>query len=225
MTGEVGLAPDDVWTVVVAGGSGRRYGRAKQYDVISGRSVLDWSIDVASSVGRAVVVVPADDVDDASARLGGVAVVAGGATRTESVRAGVAAVPDAARVILVHDAARPAASPELFARVVAAVVDADGSRPAVGAVPVIAVTDSLRHPVDGAIDRSELRAVQTPQGFPGGPFRDALAAGGDASDDATLFEAAGGTIVCVDGEATNIKLTHAVDHATLTAVLTTEEVR
>lgn len=219
MTADVALGPGDVWTVVVAGGSGNRYGRAKQYDVIAGRSVLDWSIGVASTVGPVVVVVPADDVDHVAAERADICVVAGGATRTESVRAGVAAVPESARVILVHDAARPAATTALFERVVAAVVAADGSDPAVGAVPVVAVTDSLRDPERGAVDRSRLRAVQTPQGFPAVPFRAALARPGDASDDATLFEGFGGRIECVDGDPVNIKLTYPVDHATLTAVL------
>lgn len=212
-----------VWTVVVAGGSGRRYGGAKQYEAIAGRSVLAWSIDVASTVGEVVVVVPAADVESITAEHR-IAVVAGGATRTESVRAGVAAIPEHAGVILVHDAARPAATPDLFARVVAAVEADFGSSPPVGVVPVVPVTDSLRHPQHGAVDRSELRAVQTPQGFPAVPFRAALDAGGDATDDATVFERAGGRIVGVDGEATNIKLTHPIDHATLSAVLAGQEV-
>lgn len=211
-----------VWVVVVAGGSGARYGAAKQYETVAGRPVLDWSVEAARLAGDGVVIaVPADDVESVAATYptDDVRVTAGGATRADSVRAGVAAVPDTAGIVLVHDAARPAATGDLFARVIATVRASLGHEPPVGAVPVVPVTDSLRHPDRGAVDRDELRAVQTPQGFPTGPFRKALAAGGDATDDATLFEAAGGRIVCVDGEVTNIKLTHPSDRLTLSTTL------
>lgn len=201
-----------VWAVVVAGGGGRRYGSAKQYEALAGRRVIDWSVDVAASVVDGVVaVVPGSDTDRP---VPGAIVVAGGTSRAESVRAGLAAVPADAAVVLVHDAARPAASPELFERVVGAVRDG-----ADGVVPAIPVTDSLRTRDGAAVDRDTLVAVQTPQGFPAAVLRAAHAGGGEASDDATLVERAGGTIVVVDGEITNAKLTHPHDRVVLEQTL------
>ncbi|MEP4651905.1 MAG: 2-C-methyl-D-erythritol 4-phosphate cytidylyltransferase, partial [Ilumatobacter sp.] len=99
-----------VWTIVVAGGSGRRFGRPKQYESLGDRRVLDASFSVAESCSSGVVlVVPAADV----AREGG---VAGGATRSESVRAGLAEVPADVDIVCVHDAARPLASAALYRR-------------------------------------------------------------------------------------------------------------
>ncbi|PIE32123.1 MAG: 2-C-methyl-D-erythritol 4-phosphate cytidylyltransferase [Ilumatobacter coccineus] len=194
-----------VWTIVVAGGSGTRFGRPKQYELIGDERVLDRSVRVASSVSDGVViVVPAADAD----REGG---VAGGSTRSDSVRAGLAAVPGEADVICVHDAARPFASGELFDRVIAAVADG-----AAGAVPGIPVADTIKV-VDAngtVVDtpaRSQLVAVQTPQAFRASTLRAVHASGGDATDDAGLVEAAGEPVVVVAGEAGNRKITHPDD--------------
>ena len=92
------------WAIVVAGGSGSRYGGLKQFEPLAGRRVVDWSLAAArESCDGVVLVVPAG-VEEAGA-------VAGGVTRSDSVRAGLAAVPDDAEVVLVHDAARPLAGP------------------------------------------------------------------------------------------------------------------
>ena len=80
-----------------------------------------------------------------------------------------------------------------------------------GAVPGVPVTDSLRRRDGGVVDRTTLVAVQTPQGFAAAALRAAHSGGEDATDDATLVEARGGTIEIVDGEITNTKLTHPVD--------------
>lgn len=202
-----------VWTVVVAGGSGARFGGPKQYVELAGRRSLDWSLAAARSVSDGVVVVvpAADDgttVDDADI------VVVGGDTRSASVRNGLAAVPEEAGVVVVHDAARPAASPALFRAVVDAVrAGADA------VVPGVAVTDSLRSRTGGAVDREELVAVQTPQAFDASVLRAAHAAGTDASDDASVVEAHGATVEVVLGETTNIKLTHPGDQVALEATL------
>ena len=202
-----------VWTVVVAGGGGSRFGGPKQYVELAGRRTIDWSLAAARSVSDGiVVVVPADDVDVAVTDAD--AVVAGGETRSASVRNGLAAVPDDAGVVLVHDAARPAASPALFRAVLTAVrAGADA------VVPGVAVTDSLRRRAGGAVDREELVAVQTPQGFDAAVLRSAHASGADATDDASLVEAAGGTVEVVLGETTNVKLTHPDDCVALEATL------
>ena len=214
--GGVHPAPDPerpVWVVVVAGGSGTRYGEPKQYVELAGRRVLDWSLAAARAVADGVVVVVPED-DAARSIPGATAVVAGGATRSASVRSGLAAVPDDAAVVLVHDAARPAASVELFRRVVQAVIDG-----ADGVVPGVGVTDSLRVRGGTGVDRDGLVAVQTPQGFSAAILREAHRSGGDATDDATLVERIGGTIVVVDGETTNSKLTHGPDRVALEATL------
>lgn len=202
-----------VWTVVVAGGTGARFGRAKQYELLGDRRVLDVSVSVAASMSSGVVVVvPASDVDSETASSGHVAtVVSGGASRSESVRRGLAAVPDDADVVCVHDAARPFATPELYARVVSAVhAGADG------AIPGVAVTDTIKVvDTDGVVTatpaRDSLRAVQTPQAFRAEVLRRAHATGGEGTDDAALVETLGGRVVVVEGESDNRKITHPED--------------
>lgn len=202
-----------VWVVVVAGGGGTRFGGAKQYVHLAGRRVLDWSVSTAAAVADGVVaVVPPAEAHEPIP--GADRVVAGGASRSESVARGLEAVPADAGVILVHDAARPAASEALYRRVLAAVRDG-----ADGVVPAVPVSDSLRARDGGSVDRDAFVAVQTPQGFPAATLRAAHRAGGDATDDATLVERAGGTIVVVEGEITNVKLTHPHDAAVLQAAL------
>lgn len=201
-----------VWTVVVAGGSGTRFGRPKQFVELAGRRTIDWSLATARSVSDGVVAVVPDS--DGSEALDADVVVPGGATRSASVRNGLAAVPGDADVVLVHDAARPAASPALFRAVVAAVrAGADA------VVPGVAVTDSLRSRAGGAVDRDQLVAVQTPQGFAADLLRAAHATGAEASDDASLVEAHGGVVHVVPGETANIKLTHPADVVALEATL------
>ncbi|HRB02655.1 MAG TPA: 2-C-methyl-D-erythritol 4-phosphate cytidylyltransferase, partial [Ilumatobacteraceae bacterium] len=150
---------DSVWTIVVAGGSGARFGGLKQYETLGSQRVLDWSVAAARAASDGVViVVPTAD----AAREGG---VAGGATRSESVRAGLAQVPPTATIVCVHDGARPFAGADVFARVVAAVAAG-----ADGAIPGVAVADTIKQvAVDGLVmhtpNRAELMAVQTPQAF------------------------------------------------------------
>ena len=189
----------DVWAIVVAAGSGSRYGGAKQYEPLGDRRVIDWSLATASAAGDGVVVVvaPGAAPEDAADRT-----VTGADTRSGSVRAGLAAVPEDAEVIVVHDAARPLASSELFARVVDAVREG-----ADAALPGVALVDTLRR-LDGApVDRDELVAVQTPQAFAAARLRAVHADRPEATDDASLVEAAGGTVVVVPGEVANAKIT------------------
>jgi 2-C-methyl-D-erythritol 4-phosphate cytidylyltransferase len=206
-----------VWVIVVAAGSGSRFGRPKQYEELAGRPVLDWSLAAArAAAGGAddgvVVVVPPDRVAEPAS--GAATVIGGGATRSSSVRAGLAAVPGHADVIVVHDGARPLAGPELFARVVGAVRDG-----ADAAVPAVEVTDTLRRRTGGPVDRIGLVAVQTPQAFRAAALRRAHAAGPEATDDASLVEAAGGKVVVVEGSPANLKITRPVDLAIAEALL------
>lgn len=196
-----------VWSIVVAGGSGARFGERKQYQRLGAVRVLDWSLRAAAahSVG-VVLVVPADAASETEPLAS--VVVAGGATRSGSVRAGLSAVPEDAEVIVVHDAARPAAAAPVWERVLAAV--AAGADAAVPAVPV---TDTLREVGGATVDRALLVAVQTPQAFRAEALRAAHRGESEGTDDASLVEAGGGRVVLVDGDPANIKITTPVDLA------------
>jgi len=215
-TGNLPPSSEGVWTIVVAGGSGRRFGALKQYVEVGNRRLVDLAMETARRNSEGVVlVVPAED----AAREGG---VAGGPTRTASVRNGLAAVPAEADVVLVHDAARPFASDRLFADVVAAVrAGADGAIPGLPVVDTVKSIEVVPSPslglgagvpavvpkVTGTPDRATLVAVQTPQAFEAGVLRRAYAGEIDATDDAALVEAVGGTVVVVPGEPDNRKIT------------------
>lgn len=181
--------------------------------------MVQWAVDAAAAATDGVVLVlPAGEHDAASgagAIAGADVVVAGAATRSGSVRAGLAAVADRLGdddVVVIHDGARPLASAGLFATVVDAVRSG-----ADGAIPAVGVTDTIKV-IDGGVvvdtpDRSRLAAVQTPQAFRFGVVRQAHATEPEATDDAALVEAAGAKVVVVDGEALNLKVTTAADLA------------
>lgn len=198
---------------MVAGGSGARFGRPKQYEQLGDVRVIDRSVATAAAVSDGVVVVvPADDVaDEAKRAAAGQIVVAGGPSRSASVRAGLAAVDADADVVCVHDAARPLATAALYRAVVAAVVAG-----ADGAVPGVPVTDTIKllH-ADGTVEstppRDRLVAVQTPQAFRASVLRAAHAAALEGTDDASLVEAGGGRVVVVDGHPDNRKITEPAD--------------
>jgi 2-C-methyl-D-erythritol 4-phosphate cytidylyltransferase len=217
---------------VVAGGSGRRFGGRKQFLPLAGHPVASWSVRAANTVADGVVLVvpaPGDDATDSPPpapgatgedALGATRVVTGGPTRADSVRAGLAAVPADAAVIVVHDAARPMATPGLFASVVDAVRSGDAD----GAIPVVPVADTLKRVEDGrvvaTVDRDGLVAVQT--AFAAAALRAAHAGGGEATDDAGLLEAAGLTVAAVEGDPGNLKLTRPEDLALAEALVAGE---
>jgi len=173
---------------------------------LGAETVLDHAIAQALTVSDGVVVVLATN------RLGlqlpnGCISVEGGATRSESVRAGLDAVPETAEIICVHDAARPLASEDLFRRVIESVRGG-----ADGAVPGIAVNDTIKEVdnfgvVTRTVPRARIVAVQTPQAFAAQKLRAAHASGEEGTDDAELVERAGGKIVVVNGEITARKIT------------------
>ena len=203
----------DVWAIIVAAGSGRRFGGAKQYEPLAGRRVIDWSVAAARTVADGVVLVVAPD-HAGEAEPAADAVVAGADTRSGSVRAGLAAVPSDAEVVVVHDGARPLADAALFRAVVDAVrAGADA------AVPGVPVVDTLRARAGGTVDRDGLVAVQTPQAFRAGPLRAAHAGEAEATDDASLVEAAGGKVVVVNGSPINLKITRRDDLVVAEALL------
>jgi len=194
-----------VWAVVVAAGAGVRFGTLKQYEHLGDRRVLDWALERARAVADGVVlVVPPDRAGESEHGVD--AIVAGGDTRVGSVRAGLAAVPHEAEVIVVHDAARPLASGTLFQEGIKAVrAGADG------AVPGIPLVDTVKVVEDGhvaeTLDRDRLVAVQTPQAFAARTLRLAHEGDREGTDDASLVEAIGGRVVVVAGEEANAKIT------------------
>lgn len=215
-----------VWAVVVAAGSGTRFGGHKQLALVDGETVVALAVSsVAPSVDGIALVLPEEMVasgDPLSAiGLDETAIsslpttpelhcVSGRSSRAGSVRAGLEIVPPGCDVVVVHDAARPLASPELCSRIVAAVRNG-----ADGAIPGLPLTDTVKRTVDGKVletlDRSELVAVQTPQGFSSEMLRRAHAGEPEATDDAALIESLGGTVVVLPGELANFKITSPVD--------------
>jgi 2-C-methyl-D-erythritol 4-phosphate cytidylyltransferase len=208
-----------IWSIVLAAGSGTRYGRLvpKQYEGLRGRRLVDWSLDAAAEASDGVVLVVAGEYREQAEDTADI-VTTGGSTRAESVRRGLAHVPADAEVVIVHDAARPLATAALFAAVAAQI-----SEGADAAVPGIPVTDTIKRVSAGivreTVERSELAAVQTPQAFRAEVLRRAHAAGADATDDAALVEALGAEVVVVPGETANLKITHPHDLLVAEAVL------
>jgi 2-C-methyl-D-erythritol 4-phosphate cytidylyltransferase/2-C-methyl-D-erythritol 2,4-cyclodiphosphate synthase len=215
-----------VVAVVVAGGRGARAGREipKQYRMIAGVPVIRSSLALFAGHAQVDAVQPVIHSDDAdlfaaaSAGLDVLPPVSGRETRQGSVRSGLEAVaPLNPGIILVHDAARPFASPALVARAIAAAAES------AAAVPAMPVSDTVKQVDDtgrvaATLDRSRLVTVQTPQAFAFPPLLDAhrrAAAAGrdDFTDDAALAEWAGMAVAVFAGERANVKITTADDVA------------
>jgi 2-C-methyl-D-erythritol 4-phosphate cytidylyltransferase len=218
-----------VCAVVLAAGQGKRAGGAKQFRRVAGRSLLYHAcapfLEVPEVEGL-VVVVPrgrssevTEEMFDCDARKL-LSVVVGGKTRHESSRRGLAALPKACEIVLIHDAARPFVSPKLIRRVIAA------AREHGAAVPALSVKDATielddRGEVERYLPRENLRAVQTPQGFARDRLESAFAEAEleDHADDAGLVLAAGGKLVLVEGEERNKKITSPSDLARAVRIL------
>ena len=219
--------------IVVAAGSGARLGagRPKAFVELAGRPMVAWSLAALAAAGipRVVVAVPPGHGAVAEAALAGAAgdfplgfvLVEGGATRSASVRSALPAAGDA-EAVLVHDAARPLAAPELFERTLAALEGADA------AIAAARLTDTVKEAgPDGLVvrthDRSRLWAVQTPQAFRTDALRRALDVDDDvlaqATDDAWLIERAGGSVRVVESSPANFKVTTPRDLALAASLL------
>lgn len=209
--------------IVVAGGSGTRLGEdaPKAFVGLDEHTILRHALDgVFAGVDAQVVVVAprgregqasTDAIAAAGSRRDLVSVVTGGATRQQSVAAGLRALWGDVEIVLIHDAARALTPPAVFARVVAA-IDETGW----GAIPVASVVDTIKRVADGqvvaALDRAELGAAQTPQGF----RRDVLdaayaSATEEYTDDAALVAAAGHRVAAVEGDPLGFKITLPAD--------------
>jgi 2-C-methyl-D-erythritol 4-phosphate cytidylyltransferase / 2-C-methyl-D-erythritol 2,4-cyclodiphosphate synthase len=219
------MSASTVAVIVVAAGSGTRLGHAepKAFVPLGGSTILGVALDAVFGMRETphvVVVVPADRVDETRARFEAVAaaasvlfaVVAGGATRQQSVARGLAALPHAIDTVLVHDAARPLTPSIVFDEVVAAVRSRRH-----GVVPAVDVVDTIKRVgehgrVLETVDRAELAAVQTPQGFPRHALDAAYAAATtEFTDDAALVASAGLAVDVVPGDARSFKVTLPAD--------------
>lgn len=221
-----------VWSIVVAGGAGQRFGGAKQFADLGGRPVAAWSVAAClAATDGVVLVVPDGEAAPGTESFGADKVVSGGSTRSASVRSGLEAVPEEAEIVVVHDAARPLASADLVAEVVAALSD-----PSVAGVicactmgdTVKRIRPALRTDRDGptgdvldTLERDELVAVQTPQAFRATVLRTAHGEGAEATDDAALVERLGATVRVVPGDPRNIKITTPSDLALAEHLLST----
>jgi 2-C-methyl-D-erythritol 4-phosphate cytidylyltransferase len=211
-----GTGAGNVGAIVVAAGRGDRFGTAKQFLELDGTRLVDRAVDACLAACDAVVVVLPSDVEWGGSPV--YAAVPGGASRSDSVRAGLAALPATVEIVIVHDAARPLASRAIFDAVIAAVCDG-----ADAAVPALPVADTLKR-VDGGrvlgtVARDDLYAVQTPQAFRADTLHAAHASAEAATDDAALVEQRGGCVVVVPGEPTNFKITAPSDLELAAAVL------
>src|SRR5471032_654164 len=210
-----------VWAVLVAAGRGERLGegRPKAFVRLGELPLLAEPLrrlDQSSWIDAVVVVAPPEWEEPAillAEEVGAskvVACVTGGESRSASVRAGVAEVPDDVTVILVHDAARPLLPDEVIGRLIGALGEGYD-----GAVPVLPMNDTVKRVRDGVVDetlvRDDLVTVQTPQAFAAPALRAALAAGAEGSDCASLVEANGGRIRTVEGDERLLKVTTRAD--------------
>jgi 2-C-methyl-D-erythritol 4-phosphate cytidylyltransferase / 2-C-methyl-D-erythritol 2,4-cyclodiphosphate synthase len=214
--------------IIVAAGKGERSGLAipKQYALLGGRPLLRWSVEAfARHPACAQIIVVTDDEAMAGAALRNLSVQfsPGGLTRQASVASGLNAVdPAMTPLVMVHDAARPGLSAAVIDRLVAAFADKDMA----GAIPALPVADTLArgHATLGeTVPREELWRVQTPQAFRVTALANAHGAGlaMDATDDAQLVRANGGTMSIVAGDALLEKVTAAGDLERLERLLTT----
>ena len=212
-----------VWAILAAAGRGDRLGldRPKAFAKLNDRALIEEvleRLDGSDWIEGIVVAAPPDWEEpcilaaEEVAATKVAATVTGGETRTASVRAALAEVPDEAAVVLVHDAARPLVTDDVIERVITGLEDGWDA-----AVPVLPIDDTVKR-VDGdavveTVDRDQLGAAQTPQAFVADALRRALSSGADASDCAALVEAGGGRVRAVAGDPRLRKITDATDLA------------
>jgi 2-C-methyl-D-erythritol 4-phosphate cytidylyltransferase len=208
--------------LIVAAGRGERLGLDRPMALVPlrGRPMLDYSLDALRAVAeveRIVVALPAEALDVVADDI---VAVPGGVQRSHSVRAALAAAPGEPRdAVIVHDAARPLVTTELFAQALDALARAPDADAVIAAAPV---TDTIKEVAgDGrsvarTLDRARLWAVQTPQVFRRAALERVLGEASDellaqATDDAWLIERAGGTVHVLGSDPGNLKVTTAHD--------------
>ena len=204
--------------IIAAAGSGERFGASipKALIQLGDRTLIEHAVSAISSVADQIIVTsPAGYEKEMQKLVGdGITVVTGGATRSESVRIALSKVSSDAQYVLIHDAARALASPDLAKRVVAALKSGD-----VAVIPGLAQTDTVKIIdangfVTATPDRSAMSRVQTPQGFTYAVINQAHAQAGEATDDAALVESLGKKVRVIEGEERALKITTPADLAT-----------
>ena len=209
-----------IYNIIVAAGSGSRFGAAlpKQYCLMNGRPVLMHTIENmrrALPQSQIVLVLNRDFVDywtELCEKYSFISpkVVEGGDTRWQSVKNAIDEIPAEAQIITVHDGARPIVNTMMVGRLIDALDNAPG------AIPVVSVTDSLRQVNENGsvpVDRSQFKAVQTPQAFHADKLKEAysLPYSTTFTDDASVMAAMGHDVALVEGDTYNIKITHPLD--------------
>jgi 2-C-methyl-D-erythritol 4-phosphate cytidylyltransferase len=237
ITGALG----SVWTIVLAGGGGNRFGGLKQFAEIGGQTLLERVVQLAAKCGDGVVVVlPAAQAGDERYQQAD-RIAIGGVTRAASVRSGLAALPSEAEIVVITDAAHPLASITLYERVIAAVRDG-----ADGALPGLPLSDAIKRlepddrpaPAPAEVTTPAARrsepllgragattaagghvAAQMPMAFRLTALRQAHELITDAVEDSAMVTAAGGRVVIVPGEPTNVHVTTPAELAVAVALL------
>ena len=210
--------PGHVAAIIAAAGSGLRFGAdlPKALIQLGDKTLIEHAVAaISSTVDEVIVTAPASHVTQFKSLLGdAVTVVVGGQTRSESIRAGLAAVSADTQYVLIHDAARALATTELTNRVLSALQDGE-----VAVIPGVPQVDTIKNvDVDGYVvstpNRAELRNIQTPQGFELSALKKSHAANGEGTDDAALVESAGFKVLVIAGEERALKITTPADLAT-----------
>jgi 2-C-methyl-D-erythritol 4-phosphate cytidylyltransferase len=195
----------ETWGIIVAAGTGTRFGGTKQFARVRGRRLVDHVVELMTPLCRGLLLVLPDGTGWDGPAVA--AVVAGGATRSSSVRAGLAALPASADIVVVHDPAHPLATPRLFE----AVIDAVRSG-ADAAAPGIPLDEPVKRVGRGGevietIRRTDAFVIQTPHAFRASVLRAAHAGEPEAAEDTELVERHGGKVVVVPGDARNLHVT------------------
>jgi 2-C-methyl-D-erythritol 4-phosphate cytidylyltransferase/2-C-methyl-D-erythritol 2,4-cyclodiphosphate synthase len=207
-----------VTAIIAAAGSGLRFGAdvPKALIQLGNRTLIEHAVAAISpAVDQVIVTAPETHLAYFQALLGdAVTVVAGGQTRSESVRAGLAAVNSDTKYVLIHDAARALASTELAKRVLAELeIGEVAVIPGLPQVDTIKIVDQNGY-VTSTPNRLDLRNVQTPQGFDFSVLKAAHATNGESTDDAALIEKTGNKVLVITGEEKALKITTPADLAT-----------
>ena len=211
--------------IIAAAGSGERFGATLPKALISlgNRTLIEHAVAALAPIASEIVIcAPAGYEKQIQELVGsGITVVTGGITRSDSVRAGIAALTGNNKFVLVHDAARALASTQLAQQVLAALEKGE-----VAVIPGLELIDTVKSVdasgrVTSTPDRASLRRVQTPQGFDLEILKKAHASGADATDDGALVEALGNKVLIINGEERAIKITTPADLATALSMLGT----
>lgn len=217
------MTNDKIKTVViiVAGGSGKRMGKPKQFLPLMGKPIVERTVKVfknCKSVSAIILVVPEEDF--AKAKGFGVKLASAGKERTDSVRSGLKLVPADADIVLIHDGARPLITQDIIKRVIAAVRKTGAAIAGVPVKDTIKTINNKQYTINKTLDRDSLWMAQTPQAFKKDIIMKAYAkAKGPATDDAKLAEDLGVKVIIVMGSYENIKITTPEDILAAEAIL------